>query len=105
MTNAAGICIYLNPEWERFLGHVIEPRDSEHLGDDIHPDDCDETRASIAAATTRRDSWEVEYRIRAKAARYRWLLTRGTPRFTADGGFEGYVGSATDITARKEENE
>jgi signal transduction histidine kinase len=53
----------------------------------------------------RRDAWEAEYRIRAKTGRYRWLLTRGTPRFTADGGFEGYVGSATDITARKEETE
>jgi protein-histidine pros-kinase len=105
MTNAANECTYLNPEWERFLGHATEPRDSERLWDDIHSEDRIETRAAVEAAMARRDAWEAEYRIRAKTGRYRWLLTRGTPRFTADGGFEGYVGSATDITARKEENE
>ena len=105
MTNAAGECTYLNPEWERFLGHMTEPRDSEHLWDDIHPDDRLPARTGMQEATVSHEAWEVEYRIRAKDGRYRWLLTRGTPRFTATGGFEGYVGSATDITARKEEAE
>jgi PAS domain S-box-containing protein len=103
MTNAAGECTYLNPEWERFLGYVTAPRDSQHLWDVIHPDDRVPARTAMQEATQRREAWEVEYRIRARDGRNRWLLTRGTPRFTAAGDFEGYVGSATDITARKEE--
>ncbi|HWP65457.1 MAG TPA: ATP-binding protein [Candidatus Limnocylindria bacterium] len=105
MTNDAGECTYLNPEWERFLGHATSPRESERLWNDVHPDDREAARTAMLSATGCRDPWEVEYRIRAKGGRYRWLLTRGTPRFTPDGHFEGYVGSATDITARKEEAE
>jgi len=105
MTNAAGECTYLNPEWERLLGHPTAPKDSETLWEGVHPDDHVPARRRMEEATAAREAWEVEYRIRAKDGRYRWLLTRGTPRSTVSGSFQGYVGSATDITARKEETE
>jgi PAS domain S-box-containing protein len=105
MTDALGECTYLNPEWERLLGRATAPRDSPSLWDSIHPDDQGPARSRMEEATAAREAWEVEYRIRNRDDYYRWLLTRGTPRFTATGTFEGYVGSATDITARKEEAE
>ena len=91
MTNAAGECTYLNPEWERFLGYTTAPRDSERLWDAIHPDDRVPARSLMADATAARRAWEVEYRIRTANGRYRWLLTRGTPRFTRADSFEGFV--------------
>ena len=35
-------------------------------------------------------------------AKYRWVLDTGVPRFTPDGAFSGYIGSAMDITERIE---
>jgi PAS domain S-box-containing protein len=105
MTNAAGECTYLNPEWERLLGRPIAPKDSETLWNVVHPDDRVPARGTMENATEGHHAWEVEYRLQARDGRYHWLLTRGTPRFGPGDVFQGYVGSATDITARKEETE
>jgi signal transduction histidine kinase len=43
----------------------------------------------------------MEYRLRRHDGEYRWILDRGTPRYTPDGSFAGYIGSCVDITDRK----
>ena len=43
----------------------------------------------------------MEYRLRRADGEYRWLLDSGQPRFTPDGVFAGFIGSATDITDLK----
>jgi signal transduction histidine kinase len=53
-------------------------------------------------AFNRRQSFEMEYRLRRADGADRWILDRGTPRYTPDGSFAGYIGSCVDITERKE---
>src|SRR5262249_45089577 len=36
---------------------------------------------------------------------YRWVFDKGVPRYAADGGFLGFIGSAEDITDRKRAEE
>ena len=48
-----------------------------------------------------RQSFRMEYRLRRHDDEYRWVLDAGTPRFTESGLFEGYVGSAVDVTEIK----
>jgi signal transduction histidine kinase len=43
----------------------------------------------------------MEYRLRRFDGEYRWVLDSGEPRFTPDGSFAGYIGSAIDITDLK----
>jgi signal transduction histidine kinase len=43
----------------------------------------------------------MEYRLRRHDGEYRWILDRGTPRYTPDGTFAGYIGSCVDITDRR----
>jgi signal transduction histidine kinase len=52
-------------------------------------------------AFDRRESFQMEYRLRRKDGVYRWIFDQGVPRFNADGSFAGYIGSAVDITERK----
>ena len=49
-----------------------------------------------------RRPFEMEYRLRRRDGEYRWLLDRGAPRYTPDGRFAGYIGSAVDITERRQ---
>jgi signal transduction histidine kinase len=44
----------------------------------------------------------MEYRLRRADGVYRWVLDRGVPLEAAAGHFVGYIGSAIDITLRKE---
>jgi signal transduction histidine kinase len=44
----------------------------------------------------------MEYRLRRHDGEYRWIFHSGVPRFNADGSFAGYIGSAIDITERKQ---
>src|SRR5690606_2639538 len=46
-----------------------------------------------------------EYRLRRCDGVYRWVLARGTPRFTPAGEFAGFVGLCMDVTDRKEATE
>jgi transcriptional regulator with GAF, ATPase, and Fis domain len=49
-----------------------------------------------------REPLELEYRLRRSDGEYRWVYSSGVPRFSPDGTFLGYIGSAIDITERKE---
>jgi C4-dicarboxylate-specific signal transduction histidine kinase len=44
----------------------------------------------------------MEYRLRRSDGEYRWVLDSGTPRFSDDGAFLGYIGSCIDIAGRKQ---
>ncbi|MCA1733862.1 MAG: PAS domain S-box protein, partial [Acidobacteria bacterium] len=50
----------------------------------------------------RRAPFEMEFRLRRYDGMYRWIVSRGTPRFGGDREFDGYIGSCIDITERKE---
>jgi signal transduction histidine kinase len=48
-----------------------------------------------------RKPFEVEFRIKKSDGSYRWIISKGVPRFQTDGRFAGYIGSCTDINDQK----
>ena len=44
----------------------------------------------------------MEYRLHRADGEYRWVMHIGVPRYDATGQFAGYIGSAIDITERKD---
>ena len=87
-----------NRAWLEFTGQSIE----QELGDGwtrgVHPDEVEQFRQSYAAAFDRREPFRIEYRMKRSDGEWRWVLHAGTPRFTPDGVFVGYTGSAIDVT-------
>jgi CheY-like chemotaxis protein len=64
----------------------------------IHPDDVEPCVALYSKAFQQRLPFTLEYRIRRKDDSYRNVLDTGLPRYSSEGIFLGYIGSAVDVT-------
>lgn len=95
-------CTYLNKRWLDFTGRTMEEELGEGWMQGIHPDDYEGCLENYVSSFEQRRPVELEYRVRRKDGEYRWVYYTGIPRFSADGTFLGYIGSAIDITERKE---
>lgn len=94
-------CSYVNKTWLDFTGRPLEAELGDGWTEGIHPDDSSRCFETYTEAFNRRESFEVEYRVRGKDGEYHWILDDGVPRFHTDGSFAGYIGSCIDITDRK----
>jgi len=98
-------CTYFNQGWLTFTGRTMEQELGYGWTDNLHPDDAERYLALYSTAFAARQPFEMEYRLRRADGVYRWVLDRGVPLETAGGHFVGYIGSAIDITIRKEAEE
>jgi PAS domain S-box-containing protein len=100
-------CTWFNKPWLEFTGRTLEQERALGAGwiDGVHPDDRDRCLRTYAEAFDGRSAFVIEYRLRRHDGVYRWVLDHGVPQTGPDGGFAGYIGSAVDITDRKEMEE
>jgi PAS domain S-box-containing protein len=95
-------CTYFNKQWLDFTGRSLEQELGDGWAKGVHPDDYAHCMEVFASSFDKRVRFEMEYRLRNKDGQYHWIYDSGTPRFSSDGGFLGYIGSCIDITQRKE---
>jgi PAS domain S-box-containing protein len=96
---------FINKPWLDFTGRSVESELGEGWAEGVHPDDRRRATAIYRQAFSARREFRSEYRLRRADGEFRWVLDTGVPRFLADGSFAGYVGSAIDITERREAEE
>jgi PAS domain S-box-containing protein len=72
-----------------------------HLRDLIAPEDLAGVRAATRAAIDSGRSLEIEYRLRPREGREKWVLARGHGRHSEKEDFSYFEGLAIDITAQK----
>ncbi|MEI8247971.1 MAG: PAS domain S-box protein [Lentisphaerota bacterium] len=101
MSGPGGLCTYFNRRWLEFTGRSLEDELSSGWSDCIHPEDHQQCLYARTKALNARQPFVIEYRLRHNSGEYRWIMDSGVPRFNADGGFLGYIGTGTDITDRK----
>lgn len=98
-------CTFVNKGWLAFTGRTME----QELGDGwcewLHSQDQERCLAIYRAAFEKREEFQMEYRLLRADGEYRWVLDKGRPKYGADGTFEGYIGSCTDITDLKPSQE
>ena len=92
---------WFNRPWLDFTGRTIDHELGEGWMAGVHPDDYEWCRAVQSEAVLARRAFDTEYRLRRRDGEYRWIVSRGVPRFGVNGSFAGYIGSAIDITERK----
>ncbi|HEX6243040.1 MAG TPA: PAS domain S-box protein, partial [Polyangiales bacterium] len=105
VTDAAGQCQYLNRAWYGFTGQT----EADALGvgwlEAVHPDDAERAGEVFQQANARREPFSLEYRLRRHDGVYRWAIDAAAPRFGPGHEFLGYIGSVTDISSHKQNEE
>src|SRR4051794_4010398 len=84
------------------MARFYRPRDGTRVGEGwtacVHPDDLGHVLYELAASCATRMECLLEFRLRRADGEYRSMSYSSAPRFTPDGAFAGYIGSAADIT-------
>jgi len=103
ITDAKGIPGFVNQSWIDFTGvDQAQAMTSDGWLGTVHPDDRQTAFIAYYQNIESREFITTEYRLRRADGEWRHVLDRGTPLFDDDGAFSGYIGSAIDITERKQ---
>ena len=97
---------FVSPKMKLLHGRSVDApvttRDAWVAALDLHPDDAPRMLAAVRDHLEgRSDHYEAEYRVRHPDGEWHWLQARGRCTRDASGKAKRFVGSAIDITARK----
>ena len=101
-TDPAGNVLEELPTWCAYTGQTLQASLGRGWTDCIHPDDRAATERRWTACMESKSLFEVEYRLRGSDEIYRLFLVRGVPVLDPQGEIREWVGTSTDITARKQ---
>lgn len=102
MTDSRCDRIWFNQVWLDFTGRSLVQEQGSGWRQGMYPADVALYDQTFQAAFEARRSFRVEYRLQRHDGAHRWLVDNGTPRFSEEGTFAGYIGSCIDITEQKE---
>jgi PAS domain S-box-containing protein len=101
MSGTDGLCTHFSKAWLDFTGRSLHQELGNGWTEGVHPDDLERCMGIYLQAFERRQSFQMEYRLRRHDGEYRWILDIGDVRFSPSGSFEGYAGIVFDETERK----
>jgi PAS domain S-box-containing protein len=101
MSGSDKLRTYFNQPWLKFTGRSIHEELRNGWAAGVHPGDLKTSFETYINAFDRRETFEMEYRLRRHDGEFRWVFDRGVPRSNPDGSFAGYIGSCIDVTERK----
>jgi diguanylate cyclase (GGDEF)-like protein/PAS domain S-box-containing protein len=103
ITDIKGRPVFVNKTWLEFTGIPdAQAYTLEAWQTSIHPDDKQAIYDVYRTAIDAEDYITTEYRLKRKDGNWRWILDNGIPFHNENDVFCGYIGSAIDITERKQ---
>ncbi|MDD2759993.1 MAG: EAL domain-containing protein [Methylomonas sp.] len=103
ITDMQGNTTFVNQTWLNYTGMTLEQATSDKGWlEMVHPEDRESVFSEYYRNSSEHKIILTEYRIRRAQGGWRWVLDQGVPFYDENGEFSGYVGSAIDITDRKQ---
>jgi PAS domain S-box-containing protein len=99
-TNSDGECTYVNERWSQITGMSFEFARGIGWANALHPEDRASVYAEWTASVAKNRPFHLEYRFLHADGSVVWVLGQSVA-FQSATEVPGFVGSITDITARK----
>ncbi|WP_017303110.1 AAA family ATPase [Spirulina subsalsa] len=87
--------------WAAYTGQTPEEVQGTGWLNALHPDDLPHTVEVWQEAVRTKSLYKTEYRIRGADGIYRYFAVQGVPILTEDGNVKEWIGTCTDIDARR----
>ncbi|MBL6080815.1 PAS domain S-box protein [Belnapia sp. T18] len=104
-TDAQGLVQEDSPSWRALTGQTLEQWLGTGWADAVHPDDRARAAKEWATAVATGTPFDTEFRLRRADGEWRLVAARGVPVREPDGTVREWVGTNTDITARRRAEE
>lgn len=101
LTDKEGRSIFVNRKWLEFAGMTQKQAMGEGWAKALHPDDREKVHAEWKDALRTEREFNLEYRFKTKKGKITWLTGKSIALYDQNGDIRGYMGTVTDITARK----
>ena len=105
ISDVNGLFSFLNNVWCEFTGRKM----GEELGlnwiQNVHPDHVNELLSDYKKSLDGKTKFSHHFRLKDKDNNFRWVMMSGTPRINQINVFLGLIGTCTDITEQKENEE
>ncbi|WP_286760903.1 PAS domain S-box protein [Salegentibacter sp. UBA1130] len=101
ITNDQGESTFLNKNWYSYTGQKVEAAKVFGWLETIHPEDYDGAKTSFLEAQKERKPYSSTFRLQSAKGDYRWVMDKGSPRFDANGEYEGMIGTVIDVHDEK----
>jgi len=93
--------IFFNKTLLEFTGRKLEQEKGSGWTENVYKDDLAHLLEVYYSSFDERKPFHTEYRLRRHDGEYRWVMSSGTPTYSANGNFTGYIGTLTDIHNQK----
>ncbi|HPC83156.1 MAG TPA: response regulator [Thermoanaerobaculaceae bacterium] len=100
-TDRHGATTFVNPKWCEIAGMRAEDALGHGWLAAVHPEDREWVRAGWQEQPPERRTLTAEYRFLRPDGSVAWVMGQVVPETDAEGLLTGFVGTLTDITARK----
>jgi diguanylate cyclase (GGDEF)-like protein/PAS domain S-box-containing protein len=104
-TDQDGKCTYVNERWSEITGLLLETAKADGWLMALHPEDKEKVSAEWLASVSESRPFHLEYRFQHPDGKIFCVIGQSRESRTATGDLQGYIGTITDITARKQAEE
>jgi PAS domain S-box-containing protein len=100
-----GGCLFVNERWSEMTGMTPEEAKGAGWARALHPEDREWVFHEWSKAVMTGETFASEYRFQTPQGKVTWVYGSAIPLRNDAGAVVGYIGTATDITERKEAEE
>ena len=100
-TDTAGRCQFVNARWSNLAGRTLAEASGDGWSDALHPEDKPRIFAEWQAFAQGEREFVLEYRFLHREGAVVWVAGSAVALRDGEGKATGYLGTVSDITARK----